>query len=61
MKDNSTIVIVDGKKFFIDDIKIIENKVSYDIYCLQDITEYDKQNIDSFVMKLLSGDYNGSN
>ena len=58
MKDNSLFLNIKDKKFLIDNIQINDNEVSYDISCLQKVTNRDKQLIDEFVKKLISGEFN---
>ena len=60
MKDNSLFLNIKDKKFLIDNIQINDNEVSYDISCLQKVTNRDKQLIDEFVKKLISGEFNGT-
>lgn len=58
--DNSFFLTIKDKKFLIANVQINGNEVSYDISCLQEVTDYDKQHIDNFIKKLLAGEYNGT-
>ena len=54
MKYNDVFVEIKGKRFLVQNIEISETgQVTYDISCLQTITEYDKLNIEKFVHTLL--------
>lgn len=61
MKDNDVFVEIKGKRFLVQNIEISESgKVTYDISCLQAITDYDKLNIEKFVYTLLRMNDDGS-
>lgn len=54
MKENSTIVFIDGKEYFVDNIRIGEDgRVVYDVYAEHEMTANDLEDVESFVKKLL--------
>lgn len=54
MKENSTIVFIDGKEYFVDNIRIGDDgKVVYDVYAEHEMTTTDFKDVESFVKKLL--------
>ena len=54
MKENSTIVFIEGKEYFVDNIRIGDDgKVVYDVYAEHEMTATDFEDVESFVKKLL--------
>ena len=54
MNENSTIVFIEGKEYFVDDIRIGDDgRVAYDVYCEHQATETQLKDVEEFVKKLL--------
>ena len=54
MKENSTIVFIEGKEYFVDDIRIDnDGRVMYNVYCEHNVTENQLKDVEEFVKKLL--------